>query len=170
MKATKSFATVVIAILLFASVSYAQFTSGYNPKIRTSGNIMELTFTGTLDSTGGTYNALTSNQFEIPEFSSLEYMSGSYEFYCAAGAPKIFVDLLGSNTPTSFNTFSAVTYPLVAQIIDTTTSETRTNFASVFGNIRTKYYKLYVKNADPGRDNAKFEIILRFKLDKYRKN
>lgn len=161
MKSFKStFAIVVLSILLFASGMNAQWTSGYDAKVTKSGNYLEIQFKGQVDSTAGTYVALTSKQFELGDFSSLESMTGSYLFTkSGSGAPNIFVNLLGSNDATQ------ATFPLVEQIVDTTTSETYTNFDTVLGNTRVKYWKLYVKNGANGRDNSTFDIRLRFKRD-----
>lgn len=155
MKRSLLFATIFL--ILFSVTSFSQWTSGYNPKVKTSGDYTELQFKGQVDSTGGTYVALTSNVFEIGDWSSLEYMTGSYVFTkSGSGAPNIFVNYYGSNDPTQ-------TYPLIEQIVDTTNSETYSVFDTVLGNTRAKYGKLYVKNGASGRDNSTFDIILRFK-------
>jgi len=160
MKSFKSFLTVVIVILLFASVSYAQFTSGWDAKSKTTNGYFEVQFKGQLDSTAGTNVALTSKAFELPDFSTLEYVNGSYDF--AAGtynAGNIFVNLLGSNDP------AQSTFPLLAQLVDTTTGVAYTNITpSTLGNVRPKYYKAYFKNGASGGDNATFDVILRFKV------
>jgi hypothetical protein len=157
MKRSLLFATIFL--ILFSVTSFSQWTSGYNPKITESGNYIELQFKGQVDSTAGTYVALTSNQFELGDVSSLESMTGSYLFTkSGSGAPNIFVNLLGSNDPSQ-------TFPLVEQIVDTTNSETYSIFDTVLSNARPKYYKLYVKNGASGRDNSTFDIRLRIKRD-----
>jgi hypothetical protein len=161
MKSFKSFVTILVALLVFPSVSNAQFTSGWNGgNGKLNGDYYEIQFKGQLDSTAGTYVELTSQKFEVPNFSSLEYVNGSYDF--AAGtynAGNIFVNLLGSNS------VSLATYPLLAQLVDTTTSVTYTNITpSTLSNVRPKYYKAYFKNGASGGDNATFDVILRFKV------
>ena len=159
MKSLKSF-VIVIAILLFTSGTFAQWTTNYNPSVKVNGEYLELRLKGQLDSTNtGSYTTLTSQVFEYGDFSSLEYVNGAYDNATASGgktAGKIYVNLQGSNDNSNFTT--------LAQIIDTTTGVAYTNItATTMSNLRPKYGRVVVGNAATGGDNCTFDVWIRFK-------
>lgn len=145
------FSIVMITMLLSISV-FGQWTTNYNPEVKSEKSGLELTFTGTLDTAGQTYATLTSNMFSIADFDSKEYISGYYYFNAPAGAPKIYVNWMGSEDNTNF--------VLVSQIVDTTVSETRTYFSTNLSNVRPKYNKIVLENVSAGRDNSAFTVKL----------
>lgn len=149
-----------IALLLtFVVGLQAQWTSNYYPQVKTTGDFVEYRLKGQLDSTlTGSYTSLTSGIVEPGDFSSLEYISGSYDNATATGktAGKIYCNLQGSNDNSGWVT--------LAQIIDTTTGVAYAHFpATALSNIRTKYWRFVIGNAATGGDNCTFDIIARIK-------
>lgn len=150
--------TIALLLTMFVSIQ-AQWTSNYYPQVRTTGDVVELRFKGQLDSTNtGSYTSLTSGLVEPGDFSSLEYISGSYDNATATGktAGKIYCNLQGSNDNSGWVT--------LAQIIDTTTGVAYAHItATTLSNVRTKYWRFVIGNAATGGDNCTFDIIVRFK-------
>lgn len=136
-------------VLLISFVSFGQFV--LNPESRTDNAGLWLKYTGTLDTADGTYDSLLTNMFSLEDYDqSGTYFPYMYTFTSAAGAPNCLIDLYGSNDNT--------TYILLEQLVDTTTTETKTAGATNFSNKRFKYYKFGIEQVASGRDGTTFEF------------
>lgn len=110
-------------------------------------------FAGTLDTAGQTYYKLTSSKFALEDYDAPgTYFSFNYVFTSAAGSPKCFVNLYGTDDGT--NTY------LISQLVDTTTSEAYTPVAFNLSNYRFNQYYLEFVQVALGRDGTTFKAWL----------
>ena len=139
--------------LLLSCSTFAQFTKNAESNLHDNGATW--TFTGSLDTLGGADSSLTSKAFSMDDYDGdgNNYFSYEYVFTSATGAPKIYVDLYGSEDNSHF--------VKLTQIIDTTTSETRAYGAFNLSGVRATHYKLLLQQVAAGRDNSAFEFILK---------
>lgn len=147
----KLFSIIVLTLVLATSV-FAQFTTGFNPEVKSEKSYLEITCKGVLDTAAGTYDSLASRVFSLADFDAGAYFTVYHKFTSATGAPNCLVDLYGSMDNTNF--------VLIEQLVDTTTSETATFAATTLSYKRALYYKLVIEQVASGRDNTAFDVRL----------
>ena len=133
----------VFITLAFIFTAQAQFTN--NAKVISNGNnhcVIE--WTGTLSDYGGTYASITSNSFSLVDYDAEPYFTYYTKFLSSDSLPKVTVILQRSEDNSTFTATTVSTDTLSAG--DTT--ETAHWVAKTFGNARSTYYKLNVKQLD----------------------
>jgi len=150
MKKLKLFSLVFLLMIIPLTLN-AQWTNNARTQVKgVSG--LELSFTGTMDTTAGTYATLTSNLFALSDYDGVTDLEYSYYVVCAAGAPKVKITLLHSNETTTASS-------MIATVLqDSIETETETFTYKALQGIRSKYYRLKLESIAGGRDAAVFSL------------
>jgi hypothetical protein len=158
----KTLVAIFLLLTLFLTVSKAQWTPGYNPKVTGTSSGLELEFKGTLDTAGTTYGKLISDPFTLSDYDGVANIEDSF-LLSNAGNVKVKIALLKSD------------YFTVPASMDSTTvlQDSLKTKVETFGyvalqGIREKYYTVTVRNLPKGRKTTTFDFKIKSPARDYR--
>jgi len=151
MKQRFGFITIVFLLISVISIQ-AQWGTNFSKYADDSKCVFY--FAGTLDTAGQSYDSLKSGLFALEDYDqSGTYFSLNYVFTNTPGAPNTLIDLYGTDD-------GGTNKYLIAQIKDTSNSETYTPVAFNMSNYRFNEYFLIFEQVASGRDGTTFKCWL----------